>query len=308
MNIKIKRVLNFLKDGFHGLCMACADSVPGVSGGTVAFLMGFYERFVGAINSLVFGSRQEKLPALLYLLRLSAGWTVGFGVCAVLISKMFSENIYIMSSLFLGFTVAAIPVVAAEELPCVKKFRAAPFFVPGLLLVVLASRFNSVAAFSSLNLAVPSIATWLILFAAGFIAISAMILPGISGSTLLLIMGLYLPVINAVKELIHLHFAFLPAVAFFGLGVLVGLAGTSRLLKNLLEKHRAPIIYLVLGLMTGSLYAIYKGPATLSEPQPPFSLDTFNLVAFAVGVTVIVVMYLAKRNAKEKEESSEVKK
>ena len=291
---------NFLNDGFHGLCMACADSVPGVSGGTVAFLMGFYERFVGAIDSLVFCGKKEKLPALLYLLRLGTGWALGFGVCAVLISKMFSENIYVMSSLFLGFTAAAIPVVAAEELSCVKNFRAVPFFVPGLLLVVLASRFNSVAAFSSLDLAVPSIATWLILFAAGFIAISAMILPGISGSTLLLIMGLYLPVINAVKELIHLHFAFLPAVAFFGLGVLVGLAGTARLLKNLLEKHRAPIIYLVLGLMTGSLYAIYKGPATLPEPQPPLSLDTFNLVAFAVGIAVIVVMYLAKRNAEEK--------
>lgn len=302
MNIKIKRVLNFLKDGFHGLCMACADSVPGVSGGTVAFLMGFYERFVGAINSLVFGARQEKLPALLYLLRLGVGWAVGFGVCAVLISKMFSENIYIMSSLFLGFTIAAIPVVVAEELSCVKKFRAAPFFVPGLLLVVLASRFNSVADFSSLNLAVPSIATWLILFAAGFIAISAMILPGISGSTLLLIMGLYLPVINAVKELIHLHFAFLPAVAFFGLSVLIGLAGTSRLLKNLLEKHRAPIIYLVLGLMTGSLYAIYKGSATLSEPQPPLSLDTFSMLAFVIGIAVIVVMYLAKQNAEENAE------
>lgn len=293
------RVLNFLKDGFHGLCMACADSVPGVSGGTVAFLMGFYERFVGAIDSLVFGTRKEKLPALLYLLRLGAGWAIGFGVCAVLISKMFSENIYIMSSLFLGFTVAAIPVVAAEELSCVKKFRSVPFFIPGLLLVVLASRFNSLAAFSSLNLAVPSIATWLILFAAGFIAISAMILPGISGSTLLLIMGLYLPVINAVKELIHLHFAFLPAVAFFGLGVLVGLAGTARLLKNLLEKHRAQIIYLVLGLMAGSLYAIYKGPATLPEPQPPLSLDTFSMLAFVIGIAVIVVMYLAKRNAEE---------
>ena len=78
INIKIKRVLNFLKDGFHGLCMACADSVPGVSGGTVAFLMGFYERFVGSINSLVFGKRHEKLPALLYLMRLGIGWAVAF--------------------------------------------------------------------------------------------------------------------------------------------------------------------------------------------------------------------------------------
>ncbi len=302
------RIANFLKDGFHGLCMACADSVPGVSGGTVAFLMGFYERFVGSINSLVFGARREKLPALLYLLRLGIGWAAGFGVYSVLISKMFSKNIYVMSLLFLGFTVAAIPVVAAEELESMKKFRSAPFFVPGLLLVVLASRFNSVAAFSSLDLSVPNIATWLILFAARFIAVSAMILPGISGSTLLLIMGLYLPVINAVKELIHLHFAFLPAVAFFGLGVLVGLAGISRLLKNLLEKHRAPIVYLVLGLMAGSLYAIYKGPETLPDSRPPLSFDTFYLVAFAVGVAVIAVMYLAKQNAEEKEDCSEVKK
>ncbi len=296
MKIKNLPIFNFLKDGFNGLCMACADSVPGVSGGTVAFLMGFYENFVGSIDSLVFGSGKEKLPALLYLLRLGLGWAVGFGACAVLISQIFSENIYIMSSLFLGFTVAAIPVVVAEELSCVKKFRSAPFFLPALLLVVLSSRFNSVAAFSSIDLSVQNLSTYLVLFAAGFIAISAMILPGISGSTLLLIMGLYLPVINAVKEIIHLHFDFLPSLVFFGLGVLTGLALTARLLKKLLETHRAPVIYIVLGLMTGSLYAIYKGPSTLAESQPPLSFDTFSLTAFAVGITVIVIMYLAKQN------------
>ncbi len=299
-NLKIKPVLQFLRESGCGFCMACADSVPGVSGGTVAFLMGFYEHFIGAIDSLVFGNKKQKLSSILYLFRLGVGWAIGFSSCSLLISKMFSENIYIMSSLFVGFTVAAIPVLIAEEKQSIKNFHDSLFFVPGLLFVILGFRFNSAATFSSMNLSASNIQIYLILFFAGFVAVSAMILPGISGSTFLLIMGLYLPIINAVKELLHLNFLFLPAVLFFAFGVLAGLTVTARLLKKLLAKHRSPIIYLVLGLMTGSVYAIIKGPQTLPDPLPPLCLETFNLTAFVAGITVIVIMYLSKLNALKK--------
>ncbi len=297
--------MNFLKDMFHGLCMACADSVPGVSGGTVAFLMGFYERFIGSISTLVFGKKEEKLPALLYLLRLFAGWVIGFGACAILISKLFSSNIYIMSSLFIGFTIAAIPVVILEEKESCKKFWFVPFFVIGFAIVFCASYFRPNSSFSSINLEVPNALTFLIVFLAGFIAITAMILPGISGSTLLLIMGLYLPVINSVKELLHLNFKPLPSIIFFALGILIGISTTSHFLKKLLQTHRAQIIYLVLGLMTGSLYAIYKGPETLKEPQPALSFQTFNIIAFLLGIAVIVLMYIAKIKAQKNQTKTE---
>lgn len=121
-----------MKDAMHGFCMALADSVPGVSGGTIAFIMGFYDRFITALNQIVFGKWKEKKKAGRYLVRLGAGWIMGM------------------------------------------------------------------------------------------IAISAMFLPGISGSTLLLIFGVYIPVITAVKKLLSLQLEYLPAVFFFGCGVLAG--------------------------------------------------------------------------------------
>ena len=62
----------------HGFCMALADSVPGVSGGTIAFLMGFYDNFIGSLNALISGSKQERIQAVKYLIKLGIGWVIGF--------------------------------------------------------------------------------------------------------------------------------------------------------------------------------------------------------------------------------------
>ena len=72
-----------LKEGINGFCMALADSVPGVSGGTVAFIMGFYDKFISSIHNLVFGKMEEKKGSVGYLAKLGAGWAAGM-VLAVL--------------------------------------------------------------------------------------------------------------------------------------------------------------------------------------------------------------------------------
>ena len=82
-----------LKEGINGFCMALADSVPGVSGGTVAFIMGFYDRFIGSVHNFAFGKMKEKKSALGYLAKL--------GMLAL--SALFEGRIYIVSSLFIGF-------------------------------------------------------------------------------------------------------------------------------------------------------------------------------------------------------------
>ena len=85
----------------HGFCMALADSVPGVSGGTIAFILGFYDRFLDALHSLFGRDAGLRKAAVLYLLKLGLGWAVGMGACVLALSKLFAAHIYFMSSLFL---------------------------------------------------------------------------------------------------------------------------------------------------------------------------------------------------------------
>lgn len=125
-----------LRDGIHGFCMALADSVPGGSGGTVAFIMGFYDRFIGAVHDLVFGGWRERKAALFYLVKLGIGWAVGMALAAVALSALFEQHIYEVSSLFVGFIVGAVPLVVEEEKENLHGgWRGFAFFLIGLAAV-----------------------------------------------------------------------------------------------------------------------------------------------------------------------------
>ena len=131
-------------------------------------------------------------------------------------------------------------------------------------------------------------------FLAGMCAISAMVLPGISGSTILLTFGLYVPVITAVKDVLHFKLSALPICIALGLGILAGIFVTLRLIKKALEKFRSQTIYCVIGMMIGSLYAIVKGPTTLKEPKPAMTFPTFSVVFFIIGAAIVFGMQAAK--------------
>ena len=98
-----------------GFLMALADSVPGVSGGTVAFLMGIYDDFIGSLNNIVSKDKEKRKKAILFLIKLMSGWGVGMASAALVITAVFEENIYEISSLFLGFVLFAIPLMFMEE-------------------------------------------------------------------------------------------------------------------------------------------------------------------------------------------------
>ena len=119
----------------HGFSMALADSVPGVSGGTVAFILGFYDKVIGALHDLFSRDRAARRRALGYLLRLGIGWAVGMGLCVSLLASLFSVHIYFMSSLFLGLTVASIPFVARAEKNALRRWQFFPFALVGAALV-----------------------------------------------------------------------------------------------------------------------------------------------------------------------------
>ena len=284
-----------IKEGVNGFCMALADSVPGVSGGTIAFIMGFYDQFIGSIHSMVFGKMKEKKEAFRYLIKLGIGWILGMGIAAVLLSSLFESHIYVVSSVFIGFIAGSIPVVVREES---KSFRRPEkgflFLCIGIFLVVLITWLNGKIGMSSVNLGSISLPLILKLFFIGMIAISAMFLPGISGSTILLIFGMYIPVINGVKSLLSMDFSCFPALVIFGIGVMTGAVTVVKIIQVCLERFRIQTMYMILGMMIGSFYAIIMGPTTLEIAQSALSFQNFNIIAAVIGLGVVLGMHALK--------------
>lgn len=292
-----------LIDSFRGFCMALADSVPGVSGGTVAFILGFYDKFINSLNNIISGSKEERIDAIKFLAKLLAGWAVGMILAVLFLSSAFESHIYAISSLFLGFIIFAIPLIIKEEKEnLVGKYKYLIFTVIGIAIVAAITYFNPISG-SGTSVDVNSLNFGLIvyIFVCAMIAISAMVLPGISGSTLLLIFGLYIPIINAIKEFLHLNLNYLPVLIIFGLGVITGILLVIKLIKMALEKFRPQTIYLIIGLMIGSLYAIVMGPTTLEVPQDPMSIGTFSIIFFAIGGAIIFGLQKLKDVLEKKE-------
>lgn len=290
-------IINFIR----GFCMALADSVPGVSGGTVAFLLGFYDKFIQSLNDIFAGNKAQRLEAVKFLAKLLVGWLVGFCSAVLVLTSVFESHIYAISSLFLGFIIVAIPYVIAEEKETIKgKWAHLIFVLIGIAVVVIISLLNPVSG-KGISIDAGSLNFGLIVyvFIAAAVAITAMILPGISGSTLLLIFGLYVPVISAIKEVLHFNFEYVPVLIVFGLGIITGIVSMIRLLKMALKKFRSQTIYAIIGLMLGSLYAIIVGPTTLDEPQAAMTLSTFSPLFFVIGGVIIIGLQLL-RNVLEK--------
>ena len=280
--------------------MALADSVPGVSGGTIAFLLGFYDEFIGSLNDLMGKDNGKRKRAVLFLVKLGAGWVIGFCMSVLILSSLFEAHIYQISSVFMGLTLFAIPMVVRDEKPILKgHLWNLIFALAGMLLVFGITYFNPSGG-EGIRVSVEHLDAGLVVyvFVTAMIAITAMVLPGISGSTLLLIFGLYVPIIGAVKELLHLNLAYFPILAVFGLGVVTGIVGVIKIIKLCLERYRSQTIYTILGLMAGSLYAITMGPTTLGTPQAPLSPGTFSIPFFVLGGVILAGLeFMRKRLA-----------
>lgn len=291
-----------------GLLMALADSVPGVSGGTIAYLLGYYEDFIGSLNSLMTlkGNKTERKAnlkkSLNFLVRLGIGWIVGFVSAVLILTKVFESHIYQISSLFIGFILFSIPVICYEEKESLKKFYNLIFLVLGAALVVVITMVNpsdggGIAA-GSVNFL-----QLIYIMIVGMLAISAMVLPGISGSTIFLIFGVYMTIMNSIKDLLHFKLSALPIVIATGLGIVLGVVLIIKLVKAALTKFHSQTVYAIIGLMLGSLYSIVKGPESLDTPKEALSIHSFSILFFIVGGVVIIGLQFLKLFSSKKKES-----
>ncbi|MDH4572311.1 DUF368 domain-containing protein [Salinicola acroporae] len=225
--------------------MGAADAVPGVSGGTIALIVGIYEELIETIRRFGPGAfgvwREQGLAGLIsYLnLRFLIPLVLGIGVSLVtiahLVTWLMAHHQLLLNAFFFGLVLASAWVVMRQ----VGHWRWR-YLLPVMLGLVL-------AAFLPRLLPDMSQAGDATLFVAGAIAISAMLLPGVSGSFLLLVMGLYGTVMNGIKSFD------IGLIAIFGAGCLLGLFTFSRLLSWLLRHHHAMTLMTIVGFILGSL-------------------------------------------------------
>lgn len=298
----------FILQFIRGMLMAMADSVPGVSGGTIAFILGFYDKFITSLNDLASKDSEKRKTAIVFLLKLGVGWGFGFVTSVLFITSVFETHIYSISSIFLGLILGAIPIIILQEKDILKgKYLHLLFTLMGIVIVFSITYFNPIIQggegfVSDVDNITFGIAIFIVF--AGIVSISAMILPGISGSTILLIFGLYAPILFAVKEVLHFNFEYLPVVILLGIGNVMGIAIIIKLVKAAIDHYRSATIYLIIGLMLGSIYAVILGPRTLEVPVDALSFKTFNIFFFLLGIGFIIGLEQLRKYFEQKKETN----
>ena len=239
----------------RGSFMGAADAVPGVSGGTIALLLGIYERLLHNIQhctNLVISvlridrattKRSFQSVEWHFLLSLLSGVFITFVLLAQIIERLLEKHPTSVAGLFFGLVLASV-IVAVFMVSSWNVFRVSLGLAVGIaVFILLGVRAGPIQQ--------PSL---LIFFLSGAIAISAMILPGISGSFFLLMIGMYGSLIEAVNERL------LSKLLVFGLGAVLSLSLSARLLSWILRNYRDSVLALLIGLMIGSLRVIWPWP------------------------------------------------
>jgi putative membrane protein len=279
----------------RGFIMGSADVVPGVSGGTIAVLVGIYERLVHAISMaskalgnvlrLRFRDAGQRLREIEWglIIPLLVGIGLAIFTLAGVISYLLDTQPEAMAGLFIGL-VAASAWVAWRMIK-------APSGASLAIAVVVAVAFFLLLGLKGGAVADPS---WLVIFGAGAIAICAMILPGVSGSFLLLMLGMYDFIISAVNE------RDFPVLGVFALGCVIGIALFSQVLDWALGTHHDIVVAAMVGLLIGSLRVLWPWPGgvdstAIGEPTGSWWAPVL-LGLLAAAVVVGITMVVERRN------------
>ncbi len=277
--------------------MGSADIVPGVSGGTVALVLGIYDQLIRNISQGAHGLKQLltgdvagfvdtfKRIEWVWLLTLLAGIFAAILALSSVIETLLHDQPIRMSALFFGLILGSI-WVALRMLDKVDGVSVALMLgIGATMFLLLGLRSDTEVADNAVEAVTKS---WWVFFLAGAIAICAMILPGISGSFILVMLGMYTEVLGAVND------RDIAVLVAFMLGCVVGLALFSTLLNWLLEHYHRWVLAAMIGLMLGSTRVLWPWPngtntTTMTLPRDDVAVP---LLLIVVGAALVVIVDL----------------
>lgn len=242
-------MLKYLITSLKGIAMGAADVIPGVSGGTIAFMTGIYEELIFSLKSIDLKSLKLLFTGDIkgfwkaingnFLVSVFSGVLVSIFTLARLMHYLLDTHPIPLWSFFFGLIIASALFILRD----IEKWK----------ISYVITLFVGIAIAVCISLVSPSETTnaWWFIFVSGMIAICAMILPGISGSFILLLMGKYAFMMTAIKEFN------IPIIIIFAAGAVIGLLAFSHVLSWLLKKYYKQTIALLAGFMAGSLVKVW---------------------------------------------------
>ena len=236
-----------------GGVIGIANIIPGVSGGTMAVVLGIYERLIEAISNF-FTQPQRRREYFSFLAKIGIGAVLAVLVLSWLMDYLLTYHQAPTYMFFIGLIAGSVPSIFRAHHDMRPNFSAILAFLAGAGLIPVFA--IALPAEKSINPHVQfqmSLYGASMLLIAGIFAGGSMIMPGISGSFILVLLGQYSIVIRAVKELN------LPLLAFVGIGAVLGVWGFAKLIDYLLKNFPKQTIYFIIGLVIGSLYPIFPG-------------------------------------------------
>ncbi len=261
-----------------GFIMGIANIIPGVSGGTLALILGIYEDFIGAISHF-FSKLKENIKFLVPVV-------IGMGLAIVSLSRVIDysyKHFPIPTSLFfVGLVLGGIPMLLSKVKNTKENKQISSYLIALITFTIVIVMALSDVIFGSglkVSLSNMGIIGYISLFLVGIIAAATMVIPGVSGSLVLMLLGYYYPVIALIKELTSFKNvgSNILILGVFGFGVLFGIVAISKLLEYLFSKHEVKTYFGVLGFIVASIFAI---------PISTFLNNTisFDIVQILIGI------------------------
>ena len=254
---------------YRGFFMGISDLIPGVSGGTIAFILGIYDELLASISGLFSRNWKKHIGFLVPL-------GIGIGATLLLFSRVIE---YLLENhpaptqfFFMGLVMGVLPFIT-KQAGVKRNFNWKHY----LLILLMGAALASLAFIKPQDTTVITSLTAsnaIGLFFAGWAGSMAMLLPGISGSFVLLILGFYSTAIGALSNLN------LPIIAVIGTGVIVGFIVSSKAISYLLKHFTYITFAVIIGLIIGSLFVIYPG---IPDSGTPFVM---SVIAFFTGIIV----------------------
>lgn len=280
----INSSLNFLR----GILIGIAEVIPGVSGGTLALITGIYSRLLDNIDLLFKSLRQISHPKIMarnlkalewkFLLPVFIGMAIALITTASFMEGLLESNPIELRAVFAGLVAAGIYVPYKMSV----KVNGDNWTLRDYLLALI----GALAAFFLTGLPQGEVSNPgpILIFFSAAIAICALVLPGISGSFLLLTIGMYSATIGALND------RDLQYLLIFALGALLGLASFVSFLKFLLSQRARPTLVLLAGLMLGSLRALWPWQGEDRELLSPYSSELIALLLFLAGAIIVALL------------------
>ncbi|HCY8527275.1 TPA: DUF368 domain-containing protein [Staphylococcus aureus] len=264
--------INILK----GFAMGTSDLVPGVSGGTIALLLGIYNQFIASISGIF---SRRFWPSFTFLIPIIIGMLLAMGSLSNLFNYLLSQQ-HIPTMFFFGGLIIGIVPYLLKISNYKTSFTTKHYMmvIAGIAILIVITLMNNGDKHAGETL---TLSTGLIIkyFIAGMCASSAMLLPGISGSFMLLVFGVYGTVMLAISEVVKLNFAGLPILLAVGFGVLAGFIISSKIIQYFLTHHKLMTFALIIGFVVGSLFAVFPGLPT-------------NIVMWFVSLVVFIIGFI----------------